>query len=199
MSDEQPKINVAPDGGLGGGVSLLPNVLDIAKGLTDPDPTGVVPVKAKGKPKGTKAKATAAPAPKAPTVWETTPEGIIVDPTPAPVTVSQGTAVALSSVGGQPIAGWVAGGVYPINLPPSLHVRLRKPVTGVGGWQTLMGTLRECTLPDVPVLMLPHATMLTLIPKAVVHGSGGYQGVIRWVLCLLLEQHGGSILAPAIK
>lgn len=89
-----------------------------------------------------------------------------------------------------------AGGVYQVSLPHDLHAKLLKPITGVGGWQSLMSELRAVTLTDQPVIMLPRVLLLTLIHKSVAHGSGGYQGVIRWLLCLTLAQHQGAILAP---
>lgn len=193
MTDETNKSAPAPEG-----ISLLPDVLSLAQTLAQPtDVTNEAMATLtanQSKPKKAK-KAKAAPAPAA-----TVDLGInLPDPAGVAVSVSGPHTVAITGVGDKPVGEWVAQGIYPISLPGPLHVRLRKEVTGVGGWQTLMNELRACTLPDVPVIMLPRTLMLTMIPKAVVHGSGGYQGVIRWILCLLLEQHTGAVLAPATK
>lgn len=196
------------------GISLLPNVLDLAKametkGSIDPDPTGVVvapnivdafaPMLEDMVSEAVKTKPKAKSKPKAKTTVATTPIVNLPQPSGAVVSVSPGMAISIAGVGGKTMAELVAGGVYPVTLPSPLHARLLKPVAGVGGWQTLMGQLKECTLPEVPVCMLPRDLMLSMIPKAVVHGSGGYQGVIRWLLCLVLEQHQGALLAPATK
>jgi hypothetical protein len=79
--------------------------------------------------------------------------------------------------------------IYPIVLPPELRDRIVKPVKGAGGWQTLMTDIQGHT--DGPGLTaeIPDALLRRLIPYAVEFGSGGYQGVIRWILCLVLAQH----------
>ncbi len=182
------------------GISLLPNVLDLAKAMdpkADPDPTGVLTVGGVSVAATLKAPAKAKK-PKAKTTVATTPIIDIPQPSGATISVSPGMAISMSGIGGKSLTELIASGTYPVTLPSPLHARLLKPVAGVGGWQTLMGQLRDCTLPDVPVCMVPHSLLVTMIPKAVVHGSGGYQGVIRWLLCLVLEQHQGSLLAPAM-
>lgn len=177
----------------GAGISLLPDVLAVAKTLEGTEgPIALVEHKT-AKPKGTKTAKATKPKPVA---------SVLDLPTEASgvhVTVAPGGAMAVAGVGGQSVAQLIGSGVYPVTLPPALHDRLRKQITGVGGWQTLMGQLRECTMPDIPVCMLPRDLLLAMVPKAVVHGSGGYQGVIRWLLCLVLEQHTATILAPAAK
>lgn len=81
---------------------------------------------------------------------------------------------------------------YTIVLPSPLATRLAKPVTGQGGWQDLLTDLKAHT--DGESLELPEKLMHRMIPYAVKFGSGGYQGIIRWILCLLLEQHNATIL-----
>lgn len=79
---------------------------------------------------------------------------------------------------------------FSITLPPDLHTRLRKPVTGgSGGWQSLMADLYVSTEAESPVCHITHQTLGKLVAYAVKHGSGGYQGVIRHVLCLVVAQH----------
>jgi hypothetical protein len=93
--------------------------------------------------------------------------------------------------------------VYAIVLPVACYERLLKPTKGQGGWQTLIGQLQTMAVhtADVPMMQLPEAMLHRLIPAAVKYGSGGYQSLIRWILCLVLEQHRLDILgkpAPAI-
>lgn len=76
---------------------------------------------------------------------------------------------------------------YTIVMPPELRDRLAKPVTGKGGWQTLMNQIASQV--DGDTLELPQSILTAMIPKATMHGAGGYQGVIRWILSLLLAQH----------
>jgi hypothetical protein len=100
---------------------------------------------------------------------------------------------------------------YTIKLPPELAARLKKPPTGQGGWQSLINEVRlHCTFtPGTPagggevtiaaggVLTLPDPLFRKLIPKATVYGSGGWQNMIRWVLCLVLEQCTEAVLGEA--
>lgn len=93
---------------------------------------------------------------------------------------------------------------YPIQLPSELGERLMKPVIGQGGWQDLVKVLQaHVETKDAPVglpveyaMDLPEVLMHRMIPYAVKFGSGGYQSMIRWILCLVLQQHEASILGP---
>lgn len=86
---------------------------------------------------------------------------------------------------------------YLITLPPELHARLRQPVKGEGGWQNLLQDLQDHTDPVALEAEIPEALMHRMIPYAVKFGSGGYQGIIRWVLCLVLQQHEAGILGTS--
>lgn len=81
---------------------------------------------------------------------------------------------------------------YTIVLPAELRDRIAKPITGKGGWQSLMGQIQSQM--DGDTLELPQSILTAMIPKATVYGAGGYQGVIRWILCLLLEQHTEALI-----
>src|SRR5437667_3601480 len=83
---------------------------------------------------------------------------------------------------------------YAISLPTELHTRLRQPITGTGRWQGLLKDLQEHTDPDKAEAEIPETLMHRMIPYAVKFGSGGYQSIIRLILCLILEQHEGVIL-----
>lgn len=102
--------------------------------------------------------------------------------------------MSIHAVKGIPLVPKLTTKHYPITLPTELHTRLRAPIKGDGGWQTLMRVLQEHTDADVPTAEIPEQLMHRLIPYAVKFGSGGYQSLIRWVLCLILEQHEGVIL-----
>lgn len=65
-------------------------------------------------------------------------------------------------------------------------------VKGEGGWQSLMTEIKSQV--DGDTLELPQALFAKMIDKATAYGSGGYQGVIRWILCVLLAQHSEAIL-----
>jgi hypothetical protein len=81
---------------------------------------------------------------------------------------------------------------YTITLPPELVIRLAKPVTGKGGWQTLMHQIVSQVENDT--LELSQGILTEMITKATKHGAGGYQSVIRWILCLLLAQHTTALI-----
>lgn len=95
---------------------------------------------------------------------------------------------------------------YTVVLPVELGQRLTKPVTGQGGWQSLVTDIQaHVEAQDQPVgipvlytLELPEGLMHRMIPYAVKFGSGGYQSMIRWILCLVLEQHRTDILGEPI-
>lgn len=97
-----------------------------------------------------------------------------------------------ATVKGVPLLPGVKTKHYAIVLPGPLAERLTKPVTGQGGWQDLLKDLGAHV--DGLTLELPESLMHRMIPYAVKFGSGGYQGIIRWILCLVLEQHHTSIL-----
>ncbi len=133
-------------------------------------------------------------------------------PAPAPVPAAVpddtptwigGHAATSAQVPGVPLLG-TAGTVYPVIVPAELADKIKKPVTGMGGWQRLMMELSALTIygpgPDPStgiiawtITLTPHM-MDRLITKAVKHGSGGYQAVIRWIVCLALSQHKAKIL-----
>lgn len=76
---------------------------------------------------------------------------------------------------------------YTITMPVELRDRILAPTSGKGGWQTLMASLRSQV--EGETLELPQVILTKMIPLATKHGAGGYQSVIRWILCLLLAQH----------
>jgi len=84
---------------------------------------------------------------------------------------------------------------YTIVMPAELQTRMAKPVTGEGGWQSLMKGLQAHV--DGSHLELPQALLIKMVPMATQYGAGGYQGVIRWILCLLMAQHSDAILGKA--
>lgn len=95
---------------------------------------------------------------------------------------------------GAPLAPKFSTKFWSIYVPIDLNDRLRKPVPGEGGWQSLLTDL-QCHLdPEKPIMELPDKLMRRMIPYAVKFGGGGYQSVIRWILCLVLEQHLAEIL-----
>lgn len=81
---------------------------------------------------------------------------------------------------------------YTIVLPPELKARLAKGATGKGGWQTLLNQIASQV--DGDTLELPQSILTNMIDKATAHGAGGYQGVMRWILCLLLAQHMDALI-----
>lgn len=96
---------------------------------------------------------------------------------------------------GVPLIPKVTTKHYLIVLPSELAERLSKPVTGKGGWQSLLKDIQGQRDPSTPLaLELPESLLHRMIPYAVKFGSGGYQGLIRWILCLVLEQHHETIL-----
>ena len=84
-----------------------------------------------------------------------------------------------------------APGTLKVALPTSLHVRLRTLPEGKGGWQSIMQGLYDVTDPDVPVCYLTLGHFLALVAKSIKHGQGGYQGVLRHVVCLAVAQNKG--------
>lgn len=90
--------------------------------------------------------------------------------------------------------------VIPLALAESI---LSKPSTG-GGWQTLMGELQKAlvkmaeTVEDPAashVLYLSPVLLGKLIDKATLYGpGGGYQGVMKSIVCLAVKQHPGQVL-----
>lgn len=97
-----------------------------------------------------------------------------------------------------------AGTTFVVQVPADLLAKIQKPVTGMGGWQRVMLELQAATGLDagqdgadpvpVPVVTLTPFQLDRLITLAVKHGSGGYQAVIRHLVCLTLAQHKGAIL-----
>lgn len=90
---------------------------------------------------------------------------------------------------------------YVVTLPAELHGRLMKPVKGEGGWQNLMKELQLHTQLAELTVTLPDPLFRKMIPYATGNHSGGFQNVVRWLLCCLLEQHGQELLgeAPSLK
>ena len=98
---------------------------------------------------------------------------------------------------------------YLIHLPEKCTLQLSrylsKPSHTIGyGWQTLVRDLGARTTLHIETrtatLRLEDEFIHRLIPPAVKYGSGGYQSLIRWILCLLLEQHRAVLVqAPASR
>lgn len=86
---------------------------------------------------------------------------------------------------------------YTIVMPAELKERLAKPVTGTGGWQSLMTDMQSQVEGDE--LELSQALLEKMIPLATKYGAGGYQGLIRWVLCLLLAQHTEAVIGSGVN
>jgi len=86
---------------------------------------------------------------------------------------------------------------YTITMPVELAERLSKAPTGEGGWQNLINDIRSQV--DGDKLELSQALLDRMIPMATKYGAGGYQGVIRWILCLLLAEHQTVILGASTK
>jgi hypothetical protein len=89
-------------------------------------------------------------------------------------------------------------------IPAQLyHMILSKPSTG-GGWQSIMAQLQsglavghtsfEPTAATIYVLHLSPWLLAKIVDKATI-GSGGYQAVMRWVVCLAAKQHPGAVIA----
>ncbi len=81
---------------------------------------------------------------------------------------------------------------------------LSKPSTG-GGWQALMGEVQKAlftfssgppeTVEASHVLRLTPYLLAKLVDKATMYGGGGgYQGVMKSIVCLAVKQHPGQIL-----
>lgn len=135
----------------------------------------------------------------------------VPDPAPAPVKVKKAKATKPAPGAqapapiGVPLLGSQAT-VYTVTLPPDLTAKIAKPVTGMGGWQRAMidlqGHVTASQTPDpetgtvitIGTLTLTPHTLDRLIQLSVKHGSGGYQAVIRHVVCLTLAQHKAAIL-----
>lgn len=111
---------------------------------------------------------------------------------------------------GVPLLG-AAGTTFTTAVPPDLALKILKPVTGMGGWQRVLLALQGQTASDPsvdPVSGLPvvvYTLTLTpyllarLISLSVKHGSGGYQAVIRHIVCLAVSQHPTAVLGgPAV-
>lgn len=96
--------------------------------------------------------------------------------------------------------------VYNLAIPAPLADRIVKPITGVGGWQRVMHELQgqltgapaQDPVSGLPVMLYTLAVtpflLNRLIGLSVKHGSGGYQAVIRHVVCLALAQFKTAIL-----
>lgn len=86
---------------------------------------------------------------------------------------------------------------FTIVPPQELTMRLIQPVKGAGGWQSLMTDLQHClqvSATEGPKLTIPASLLSRMIPYSVKFGSGGYQGIIRWVICLVVESHANLLL-----
>lgn len=93
---------------------------------------------------------------------------------------------------GVPVIPKITTKSYTITLPPELTIRLLKPVTGPGGYQGLMRDLQEHVEGDT--LELPESLLDRCIAYGGKANEGGFQTVIRWILCLVLAQHKQAIL-----
>lgn len=85
---------------------------------------------------------------------------------------------------------------FQVMLPSELTARLVQPVTGAGGWQSLMKDIQASLQPldGGASLALPATLVQRMIPYATKYGSGGYQGIVRWILCLVLDKYQGTLL-----
>ncbi len=81
---------------------------------------------------------------------------------------------------------------YTITMPPQLVERMKQAPKGVGGWQSLMTDLQSQV--EGTQLEVSQTLLAKMIPMATNYGAGGYQGVIRWILCLLLAQHTDALI-----
>jgi len=93
---------------------------------------------------------------------------------------------------GVPVIPKIVTKSYTITLPGELTVRLLRPVTGPGGYQGLMRDLQEHVEGDS--LEMPDSLLDRCIQYGGKANEGGYQSVIRWILCLVLLQHKAAIL-----
>jgi hypothetical protein len=86
---------------------------------------------------------------------------------------------------------------YTITMPAELKARLTVEgfPKGQGGWQSLVKGIQSQI--DGDTLELSQGLLDSMIPKATEYGAGGYQSLIRWILCLLLAQHGPAILGKS--
>ncbi len=125
-------------------------------------------------------------------------------PKPAPAPVAPAPAPAIAEGPGVPLLG-TSGTKITIVLPPELATKIAKPVTGMGGWQRVLLELKAGTVLsqitngagdviEVPILTLTPYLLDRLIVLAVKHGSGGYQAVIRWIVCLALDQNKSTLM-----
>lgn len=109
---------------------------------------------------------------------------------------------------GVPLLG-KAGTAFAVTLPLDLLAKVMKPIVGMGGWQRIMSELQAVTVINQPaadgqggfyqtgtMTLTPHL-LTKLIALSVKHGSGGYQAVIRHVVCLALNQHKAALLGGA--
>jgi len=95
--------------------------------------------------------------------------------------------------------------VVPVLIPYVLAQSIaNKPTTG-GGWQAIMGDLQAVLAPSMPqgpgvpeashILNLTPYLLAKLVDKATAHGTtGGYQGILKSIVCLAVKQHPGKIL-----
>src|SRR5881394_2933306 len=136
-----------------------------------------------------------------------------VDPAKAKVKTKPGVPtpkaiVQMAKAIGEPMAApvgvpLVKATVVPVVIPLGLAESiLSKPSTG-GGWQAIMGDLQKALVKTAEVadpasshvLELTPYLLLKLIDKATLYGaSGGYQGVMKSIVCFAVKQHPGKVL-----
>ena len=100
------------------------------------------------------------------------------------------------------VTSGASGTVIPVMIPYDLAQAIaNKPSTG-GGWQALMGEVQKVLVVLDPAETLnTHVLNLTpyllnkLVDKATLYGpGGGYQGVMKSIVCFAVKQHPGQIL-----
>lgn len=86
---------------------------------------------------------------------------------------------------------------FKVQLPSELTARLVQPVTGAGGWQSLLKDIQACLEAGEggAALVMPSTLLERMIPYAIKFGSGGYQGIIRWIICLVVAEY-QTLLIP---
>ena len=122
-------------------------------------------------------------------------------PKPAKVHGVDLVPVKPAAVTGIDLVSAIGGTLFPIVLPEQLAAKISKPITGSGGWQKVMGDLQgQLTHQEgagdvlVPVLSLTPHLLDRITTLSVKHGGGGYQAVMRWIVCLAMDQHKSKLL-----
>lgn len=123
-------------------------------------------------------------------------ESMAVAPAPAPVAnvadvikVAKAATVAKVTIKPGPVVGKTM-----FLLPVELAAKLAKPVTGQGGWQTMLAMLQGymADFNGTTYMSLPDSYVTgKLVPLTVKYGGGGYQSMVRHIVCLWLAAKEG--------